>query len=301
MRKFNKIVLVDHTKMNKASIKKLEEYSNNGVKVYDDYSIDEQSIIERIGDAEAIIVSWHTQITEDIISSCPNLKYIGMACSLYDDDSASVAVKFARDQGIDVRGIRDYGDPGVAEFIISEMIQLLHGYSGKQWKDMPVELTGLHIGIVGMGTTGKLLADCLLPFGANLYYYSRSRKETYEKKGVRYLGLPDLLETCEVLSFHLPRNTVLMNPQHFSSFGDGKIIINTSLGLAFDVEDFNRWIAQPGNYGIFDGDGGKELSSKLQNRNNVIYQEKSAGWSSQTLVRLSKKTLQNLADYCEEK
>jgi len=98
-----------------------------------------------------------------------------------------------------------------------------------------------------------------------------------------------------------PRNTVLMNPQHFSSFGDGKIIINTSLGLAFDVEDFNRWIAQPGNYGIFDGDGGKELSSKLQNRNNVIYQEKSAGWSSQTLVRLSKKTLQNLVDYCEEK
>lgn len=301
MKKFNKIVLVDYTKMNDESIDKLKQYSENGVVVYNDYPEDEQTIIERIGDAEAIIVSWHTQITEQIIAACSSLKYIGMACSLYDDESANVAVKFARDRGIEVRGIRDYGDPGVAEFIISELIQLLNGYSGKQWKDMPLELTDLKIGIVGLGTTGKLLADCLKPFGAALYYFSRTRIQEYEDRGVQFLELNDLLETCAVLSFHLPNNTQLLTSEEFRKMGDGKIIINTSLGLPFDPDGFTNWIKNTSNFGIFDGDGGKELSEEIKKRDNVIAHDKSAGWSSQTLVRLSDKTLQNLADYAGQK
>ncbi len=51
-----------------------------------------------------------------------------MCCSLYDDESSNVAVKFARGQGIVVKGIRDYGDPGVVEFIVSELVRLLHGF-----------------------------------------------------------------------------------------------------------------------------------------------------------------------------
>ncbi len=299
--KFNKIVLVDHTKLNEESINKLKEYSENGVEVYNDYPEDEQTIIERIGDAEAIILSWHTQITENIIECCSSLKYIGMACSLYDDESANVAVRFARDHGIEVCGIRDYGDPGVAEFIISELIQLLNGYSGKQSKDMPRELTDLKIGIVGLGTTGKLLADCLKPFGADLYYHSKTRKQDYEKKGLTYLELPELVETCDVLSFHLPKNTQVMTSEYLQKFGNSKIVINTSLGLPFELESFSNWIAQESNFGIFDGDGAKELSEEIKKRDNVIVHDKSAGWSSQTLVRLSEKTLQNLVDFCEDR
>jgi len=299
--KFNKIVLVDYTKMNDESINKLKEYSEDGVEVYDDYPEDEQTIIDRIGDAEAIIVSWHTEITENIIESCLSLKYIGMACSLYDDESANVAVNSARDRGIEVRGIRDYGDPGVAEFIISELIQLLNGYSGKQWKDMPRELTDLKIGIVGLGTTGKLLADCLKPFGTDLYYHSNSRKQDYEEKGLTYLELPELAVNCDVLSFHLPKNTQVMTSEYFQKFGNSKIIINTSLGLPFEPDSFSNWIAQESNFGLFDGDGGKELSEEIKKRDNVIAHDKSAGWSSQTLVRLSEKTLQNLADFCEDR
>ncbi len=56
----------------------------------------EDELLERIGDAEALIVSWKTQIPGSVIKECGNLKYIGMACSLYDDESANVAVDFAR-------------------------------------------------------------------------------------------------------------------------------------------------------------------------------------------------------------
>ncbi|MCP9200020.1 dihydrofolate reductase [Gramella sp. GC03-9] len=296
--KFNRIVCVDETKLNKEGINDLEKYADE-VKVYHDYPETEKEVIERIGDAEAVIVSWRTQIGEEVIKNCGNLKYIGMACSLYDDESANVAVDFARERNIVVKGIFDYGDPGVAEFIISELIQLLNGYKGKQWKDLPRELTDLKVGIIGFGVTGQLLAKCLKPFGPELYYFSRTRKEEKED-GIEYLPLEKLLGTCEVISFHLPKNTEIMGNSEFDQFGNGKILINTSLGLPFDQKAFAEWISAENNYAIFDGDGKKELSENTEKMENVIAFDKSAGYSSQTLVRLSQKVLQNIADYFKE-
>ncbi|TRO66752.1 NAD(P)-dependent oxidoreductase [Christiangramia sabulilitoris] len=294
---FNKIVCVDQTKLNKQAISELQNFSRTEVEVYTDYPETVEEIIQRIGDAEAVLVSWHTKIDEQVIRSCPNLKYIGMACSLYDDDSANVAVEFARENGITVTGINDYGDPGVAEFIISELIQLLNGYKGHQWKEIPVELTGLKIGIIGLGVTGKLLANCLLPFGPDLYYYSKTRKTGWEDKGVKYLGLHDLLEKCEVISLHLPKNNSILAEKEFKKFGDGKILINTSLGCPFDELSFQQWMRNKTNFAIFDGDAGSSLSEASLRSKQVIALETSAGWSSKTKDRLSEKVLDNLKEY----
>lgn len=298
--RFNKIVCVDHTKLNDHAISELQKFSKDEVNVYSDYPESQQEIIDRIGNAEAVIVSWHTQLDEEIIEACSNLKYIGMACSLYDDESANVAVKFARERGITVTGIKDYGDPGVAEFIISELIQLLNGYKGKQSQEMPRELTSLKIGIIGLGVTGQLLAECLLPFGADLYYFSRTRKPEWEKKGVKYLDLHDLLAQSEVISFHLPKNVKILEGNEFKKLETGKILISTSLGLPFEEKPFQHWIKEEGNYAIFDGDGRKELSDTTLQMENVISLDVSAGWSSKTLERLSEKVLQNIKDYSKE-
>ena len=297
--KFNKIVCVDNTKLNDNAIAELQKLSEEKVEIFTDYPESKEAIIKRIGDAEAVIVSWHTELDEEIIKACSNLKYIGMACSLYDDESANVAVKFARDRGISVKGIRDYGDPGVAEFIISELIQLLNGYKDQQWKEIPQELTGLKIGIIGLGVTGQLLAECLSPFAADLYYFSRSRKPEWEEKNVKYLELNDLMSHCEVISCHLPKNAQPIGKDQFENFGNGKILVNTSLGLPFQEKDFQEWINNESNFAIFDGDGKKELSSETLDHENIIALDTSAGWSSKTLERLSEKVVKNIKEYCE--
>lgn len=297
--KFNKIVCVDNTKLNDEAIAELQKLSEEKVEVFKDYPESREEVIKRIGDAEAVIVSWHTELDEEIIKACSNLKYIGMACSLYDDESANVAVKFARDRGIIVKGIRDYGDPGVAEFTISELIQLLNGYKGSQWKEMPQELTDLKIGIIGLGVTGQLLAECLTPFGADLYYFSRTRKEEWEERNVQYLELNDLMSDCEVISCHLPKNAQPIGKDQFENFGNGKILVNTSLGLPFQEKDFQEWINNESNFAIFDGDGKKELSSETLDHENIIALDTSAGWSSKTLERLSEKVVKNIKEYCE--
>ncbi|HEY9185383.1 MAG TPA: NAD(P)-dependent oxidoreductase [Salegentibacter sp.] len=297
--KFNKIVCVDNTKLTRAAINELQKYSEDGVDNYRDYPEEEAEVIKRIGNAEAVLVSWKTQLNESVIKQCPNLKYIGMSCSLYDDESANVAVNFARERGIRVKGIFDYGDPGVVEFIASELVRLLHGLGEHQWQEMPVELTKRKIGIIGLGTTGQMLAECLLPFGAHLYYFSRTRKKKWEEKGVKYLPLDEFLEKSEIISFHLPRNTKLLNSREFEILGQGKIIISTSLGLPFEEKAFQKWLKNEGNFGIFDGDAREALSEATLAEKSLISSEKSAGWSKETRQRLSDKVLKNIREFID--
>lgn len=294
--KFEKIVCVDYTKLEPWALKELQELSEEKIGVYNDVPESNEVLLQRIGDADAVLVSWKTEIPEAVIRQSPNLKYIGMACSLYDDESANVAVNFARSKGITVTGIKDYGDPGVAEFIVSEVVRLFHGLGKHQWQEMPVELTNKKIGIIGFGVTGQLLAKYFKPFGPKLFYYSRTRKKDLEN-GISYLPLQELLQTVDVISFHLPRNTVLLSSTEFDIFGTGKILINTSLGLPFEESAFQAWIKINGNFAIFDGDGKKELSAGTEGLSRVITADKSAGWAAETQRRLSEKVLQNVKDF----
>jgi phosphoglycerate dehydrogenase-like enzyme len=98
----------------------------------------------------------------------PHIRYIGMCCSLYSEASANVDIRAARARNIIVYGVRDYGDQGVVEYIISELIRYLHGFGDKQWQELPVELTDLKVGIVGLGTSGQLIAAGLQALGADL-------------------------------------------------------------------------------------------------------------------------------------
>ncbi|WZL88658.1 NAD(P)-dependent oxidoreductase [Salinimicrobium sp. 3283s] len=294
--KFEKIVCVDYTKLEPWAMEELQELSEEKIGVYNNVPDSNEELLQRIGDADAVVVSWKTEIPEAVIRQSPNLKYIGMACSLYDDESANVAVNFAHSKGVTVTGIKDYGDPGVAEFIVSELIRLFHGLGKHQWQEMPVELTGKKIGIIGFGVTGQLLAKCLKPFEPKLYYYSRTRKKDLEN-GISYLPLQELLQTVDVISFHLPRNTVLLSSAEFDIFGTRKILINTSLGLPFEESAFQDWIKRERNFAIFDGDGKKELSEETEGLPRVITTDKSAGWAAETQRRLSEKVLQNVKDF----
>lgn len=262
--------------------------------LYDDYPTNNSEIISRIDDAECVLVSWNTRIDKGVIESCPNIKYIGMCCSLYDEKSANVDIGTAKKHGITVLGVRDYGDEGLVEFVISELIRLLHGFGKHQWKEETLELTNQKLGIVGLGATGIMLAEKAKAFGMDIFYYSRSRKLDLEKKGVKYLELNKLLEKVDILSTHLPRNTIILNKEEFELLGNNKILVNTSLEPTFNVPDFEEWIAKKGNYAIFDRVAMGVFYENLKKHDKVIFSEKVSGWTKQAKGRLSIKVLENI-------
>ena len=55
---------------------------------------------------------------------------------MYSPESANVDIRYAEANGITVTGIRDYGDEGVVEYVVSEVVRLFHGFGVEAWEEM---------------------------------------------------------------------------------------------------------------------------------------------------------------------
>ena len=290
---FNKIVVVDYTGLNQKAQKRLTELAQEVVS-YDTEPADTAECVRRIGDADALLVSYATRIGREVIEACPKLRYIGMCCSLYSEESANVDIVAARERNITVLGIRDYGDEGVPEFVVSELVRLLHGFGGRQWRTQAYELTGLKVGMIGLGRTGGMVADALRFFGAEVYYNGRSRKPEAEAKGIQWLEKEALLKEVDILGTCLPRNTIALTQREFALLGHNKIFFNTSVGVTFDVPALECWLDDKDNFYLSDQVGMGEYAPLLAKRKNVIFRDRVSGHSVQCMERLSRKVIDNV-------
>ena len=292
---FAKLVAIEPVSLVPVAEEKLRDYAAEVV-MYPDIPADDEEILRRIGDADAVLVSYTSRITRDVLTRCPNVRYIGMCCSLYSEASANVDIACARELGIRVLGIRDYGDRGVVEYVLHELIGLLHGFGGKPMlRDEPVEITGLKVGIVGLGVSGRMIADALQFLGAEVSYYSRSRKTDAELAGMAYQPLRQLLARSEVVFTCLNKNVLLLQEPEFEALGEGKVLFNTSIGPGFDSAALERWVSRPGNYFLCDTRAAAgSVSPDFFDRANVFCPSVTAGRTKQAFVLLSQKVLANL-------
>ncbi|WP_313578935.1 D-isomer specific 2-hydroxyacid dehydrogenase family protein [Lacrimispora sp.] len=294
---FEKLVAIEPVSLVEEAEKELFQYAKQVV-MYEDIPCDDEEIIRRIGDADGVLLSYTSRISQYVFERCPKIKYVGMCCSLYSKESANVDIAYAEQNGITVMGIRDYGDVGVVEYAICELVRFLHGYDRPMWKDMPVEITGLKIGIVGMGVSGGMIANALKFLGADVSYYSRSRKPQYEEKGIGYRPLGELLESSEVVFTCLNKNVILLHEEEFRKLGNGKILFNTSIGPAFEPEDLNNWLNAGDNRFACDTSGAAG-DGELLKHPMVFCVNASAGRTRQAFGILSEKVLDNIRRFLE--
>lgn len=298
---FKKIVGIEPLDLIPSAELKLQEFAEEVI-LFRDIPKDDQQIIERISDADAVLLSYTSTLDQKILEKCPNIVYIGMCCSLYSPETANVDIHYANEKGIKVTGIRDYGDEGVVEYVVSELVRGLHGFgtdpSGhpeKPWDGVAREITGLKVGVVGLGTSGGMIADALKFFGAEISYFSRTEKQEAKAKGYTFLPLDELLEQSEVILCCLNKNTVLLHESEFEKLGEHKILFNTGLSPAWDMKPFQQWLA--GDNRCYCDTLGALGDRKLLEHPNVRCMQVSVGRTRQAYIRLSEKVLANLSEY----
>ena len=291
-----KLVAIEPVKLTAKTRESLRELAHEIV-YYDDLPADDAEIIRRVGDADGMLVSYTTYVRRPAIEGCPNLRYIGMCCSLYAEESASVDIACAREHGIVVTGVRDYGDIGPAEFVVSELVRLLHGFGTRRWTEVPRELTGLRFGVVGLGALGLTIAQALTAFGAQVCYYSRTRKPEAESAGIEYLPLDTLLRSCEGVITCLSRGTAVLGEAEFAALGDHKILFNMGLSPSYDLAAFRAWLARDN---AFFCDTALALGDdSLLSHPHVVCPCQSAGMTEQAQARLGDKVLGNLRAFLD--
>lgn len=265
------------------------------VVLHQDIPVDDNEIIARIGSADAVLLSYTSRINRYVLERCPGIKYIGMCCSLYSPESANVDIRYANERGIAVTGIRDYGDEGVVEYVISELVRCLHGFGQEPWDGMPREITGLKAGIIGLGKSGGMIADALSFFGADIAYFARKEKDDAKAKGYQFLPLQELLSHSEVVCCCLNKNTILLHEAEFKQLGNKKILFNTGLSPAWDETAFTGWLE--GDNLCFCDTVGALGGKHLIDHPHIRCMQVSTGRTRQAFDRLSEKVLKNLSEY----
>jgi len=290
--RFKKLVAIEPVSLIPSAEMELYTLADE-VKLYDDIPTSDEEIAARVGDADAVLLSYTSRLERAAMEKCPNIRYVGMCCSLYSPESANVDIRYAESRGITVTGIRDYGDEGVVEYVVSELVRLLHGFGEEPWEGRPREITGLKVGIVGLGKSGGMIADAMRFFGAEVSYFARSEKEWAKEKGYTFLPLKELLKQSSVVFCCLNKNTVLLHEEEFEALGYGKVLFNTGLSPAWDEPALMKWFAGCGCR-LYCDTVGALGGEHLLDHPFVRCVNVSTGRTKQAFVRLSEKVLHNM-------
>lgn len=294
MKQFKKLVAIEPVSLTEWGINEVRKTAKEVV-FYDDIPSDDDEIVRRIGDADAVLLSYTSRLTSGAMKRCPGIRYVGMCCSLYSPESANVDIIYANQAGITVTGIRDYGDEGVVEYVVSELVRLLHGFGEKPWEGQPREIGGLKVGILGLGKSGGMIADAMHFFGAEVGYFARSEKEWALQNGYRFMPLDDMLEWSDVVFCCLNRNTVLLGEEQFRRLGNHKILFNTGLSPAWEEQPMRRWI--DGDNRCYCDTFGALGDDSIIGHSNVRCAGVSTGRTIQSFHRLSQKVTDNIKNY----
>lgn len=247
-----KIVILDGYTENPGDLS-WEGFERLGVlTVYDRTSPDK--IIERIGDADAVIVN-KTPITKETIAACPNMKYIGVLATGYN----IVDVAAAKEAGISVTNIPTYGTTAVSQYVFALLLEICHHvgdhsasvFNGEwannadwtYWKYPLMELAGKTMGIMGFGRIGQATARIAQSFGMKVIAYDSYRIAELESDTCRYADLDTLFRESDVISLHVPlfpETQGIINKDNIMKMKDGVIIINTSRGPLIVEEDLRE-------------------------------------------------------------
>lgn len=209
-----------------------------------------EETIARIGDAEVIFIN-KTPITAQILDACPKLKLVCVLATGYN----VVDCFAARQRGVTVCNVPDYGTSAVAQFTFALLLEICHQighhntmvHSGS-WTNCPdfcfwdtpqMELTGKTIGIIGFGRIGQAVGRIAKAFGMEVLAYSRTQYPE-GRKIATYVSLEELLAKSDIISLHCPltpETTGIICANTIGRMKDGVILLNTSRGGAVTEQD----------------------------------------------------------------
>jgi phosphoglycerate dehydrogenase-like enzyme len=188
------------------------------------------------------------QMGGEFFRSAPNLKLVQLLSAGYD----RVDIEAARKAGVPVCNNGGANAIAVAEHTMMLMLAVLkrvvrfhNDVVAGKWRvggfdDQRVyELSRRTLGIIGLGNIGKKVARRALAFDMTVLYYDIARLSEAEEDalGVRFVLLPELLRTADVVSLHVPLDDStrhLMGVGELAQMKPGAILINTCRGPVVD-------------------------------------------------------------------
>jgi glycerate dehydrogenase len=200
-------------------------------------------VVARAAGADVVLTN-KTPLSRETIAALPGLKCIGVLATGYNVVDAAAA----RDRGIPVCNVPEYGTPNVAQATFALLLELTNRVgrhaelvrSGR-WSSCPdfcfwegdlVELSGLTLGVVGLGRIGRAVATIGRAFGMHVLAWRRTAGADPQ-----CVPLDRLLRESDVVSLHCPLTAEterLVNATTLAMMKPTAFLLNTARGGLVD-------------------------------------------------------------------
>lgn len=210
----------------------------------------EAELAGKIDDADAVMIYHNLELTKATIGRLTRCKLI-VRCGVGFDNVDRV---FARERGIPVGNVPDYGTEEVADSAIALMLSLTRGVNFLNnrlqrgvgaWSYLPaaplVRLRGRVLGLIGLGRIGTAAALRAKALGMDVAFYDPYAADGSDKAiGVRRVEkLDDLLRQAFVLSVHCPltpETRHIVDARAIELLPKGAYLVNTARGATVEAE-----------------------------------------------------------------
>ncbi len=213
------------------------------VRLYDSDATDPQVLSSRLRDAEAALnIRGRTQFTADVLASCPKLRII----AIWGTGTDNVDLKAAGARGITVTNTPGANAIAVAEHTVALMLALVkqlapadQGVRQGRWpRNLVPQLRGKRLGIIGTGLIGREVAAMGKGLGLDVVAWTfHPDAKLAVALGLRYIDLPELLRTADIVSLHLratPETRHFINRERLAHMKPEAFLVNTARGSLVD-------------------------------------------------------------------
>lgn len=215
----------------------------------------EAQLVGHVEKADALVVYHAIHITRQTLERLERCRVIVRAGVGFDN----VDCAFARQRGIPVVNVPDYGSEEVADTALAMLLALVRGVhvmnsrlraGERSWSYQlaaPVwRIRGRVLGIIGLGRIGTAMALRGKTLGMDVVFYDPYKPDGYDKSlGIRRAEtLEELLRQSFVVSIHCPlteETRHMLNARTMEMMPRGSFLINTARGGIVDtavVADF---------------------------------------------------------------
>ena len=210
-------------------IREIVENAGHELALLERYT-DKAQLLEAVADVDAMIVR-SDKVTAEVIDAAPQLKIVVRAGAGYDNLDLAKCTE---------RGIVAMNTPGqnsnaVAELAIAIMIYM----SRNQLKPgTGMEISGKHLGIIGFGNIGQLVAKKAVGLGMEVLIYTNEIKERHQRWNTTF-SKDKLYSTCNFVSVNIPATPMTKHSVGYdliSQMPKGACLINTARKEIIDEE-----------------------------------------------------------------
>ncbi len=209
--------------------------------------IPHEKIAEACANADAVIIN-KAEMTRDVLEKLPELKYIGLFATGYNNVDTAAAREF----GIDVVNAPGYSTASVAQLVFAFILSFatsIGDYNASvhrgDWVGSATfsyfpfrltELAGKTLGIAGFGAIGGKVAEIGSALGMNVIVYTRTPKKNCP---YRFVSKEELFAESDFLSLNCPLNEGtknLVNRETLALMKPDAFIVNTARGGVVDSQ-----------------------------------------------------------------